>query len=50
VRRQEASLWHRCGGRPFPGGETILIVSTAPWARETLLLKWAFGEREGVNQ
>ena len=39
ARREEASLWQRYGGRPLPGGESLLIVSKAPWARDSLLLK-----------
>jgi len=50
ARREEASLCQRYGGRPFPGGESLLIVSKAPWARDSLLLKWALEERGGVNQ
>jgi len=48
--REEASLWQRYGGRPFHGGESLLIVSRAPGARDSLLLKWVLVEREGVNQ
>jgi len=50
ARSEVASLWQRYGGRPFPGGESLLIVSKAPWARDSLLLKWALEERGGVNQ
>jgi len=50
ARREEASLWQRYGGRPFPGRESLLLMSKGPWARDSLLLKWALEERGGVNQ
>jgi len=39
ARSEEASLWQRYRGRPFLGGEGLLIESRAPWARDNLLLK-----------
>ena len=50
ARREEASLSQRYGGRAFPGGESLLIVSKTPWASDSLLLKWALEESGGVNQ
>jgi len=50
ARREEASLWQRYGGRSFPGGESLLILLKALWARASLLLKWALEERGGVSQ
>ena len=31
-------------------GESLLIVSRALWARDSLLLKWVLVQREGVNE
>jgi len=45
-----ASLWHRYGARPAPGGLRRLMRAKAPWARVSWYEKWAEESRAGVNQ
>jgi len=45
-----ASLWHRYGDRPAPGGLRRLIRGKAPWARASRFEKWEEESRAGVNQ
>ena len=45
-----ASLWHRYGARPAPGGLRPLMKAKAPWARASRREKWAEESRAGMNQ
>jgi len=45
-----ASLWHRYGARPAPGGLRRLMRAKAPWARASWSEKWAEESTAGVNQ
>jgi len=45
-----ASLWHRYGARPAPGGLRRLMRVKAPWARASRREKWVKESRAGVNQ
>ena len=49
-RRDEASLCQRKGGRPIPGGQSLLTAMKAVWALASLLTKSGVLETEGVNQ
>jgi len=48
--RDVASLWHRYGARPAPGGLRRLMRAKAPWARASRCEKWAEESRARVNQ
>ena len=45
-----ASLWHRYGARPAPGGLRPQMRAKAPWVKATRREKWAEEARAGVNQ
>jgi len=40
----------RKGGRPIPGGDSLLTATKAAWALASLLTKWGVVEIEGVYQ
>ena len=48
--RDLASLWHRKGGRPIPGGDRRFIVAKAALASEYRLEKWGRGSKVGVKR
>jgi len=48
--KDAASLWHRYGARPAPGGLRRLMRAQAPWARASRCEKWVEESRAGVNQ
>jgi len=48
--RDIASLYHRYGARPAPGGLRRLMSAKAPWTRANRPEKWAEESRAGVNQ
>ena len=49
VTKGVASLWHRYGARPAPGGLRPLRAK-ASWARASPCEMWAENSRAGVNQ
>ena len=48
--RDVASLWHRYGASPGPGGLRCLMRAKAPRATASRCEKWAEESRAGVNQ
>jgi len=49
-KSEEANRWHKKGGRPIPGGESLLTATNAAWALASLLVKCGVVDIEGVNQ
>jgi len=49
-RSEEANRWHRNGGRPILGGESLLTATKAAWAMASLLANCGVVKIEGVNQ
>jgi len=50
VTKDVASLWHRYGARPAPGGLRRLMRANVPWARASWCEKWAEESSAGVSQ
>ena len=48
-KSEDANRWHKNGGRPIPGGESLLTATNAAWALASLLVKCGVVDIEGVN-